>query len=209
MFIFTALPLNANPYYSSDIKLTGYGFLEIVDDIAVYTEPSTNSEILTTLELSPIHLDFEIMGETPIMRNQFLARDKNKKSAFVMVLDEAENGWFQICYNQEKKSIGWVQSKSELFYSLLHFYLKYGKKNGVYVFRDIPAERRKLYAKPYENKEDMKLVDEYDYAHKIKLVIIKGNWMLVRILDVNNKEKIGYLRWRENDGRLLAFPLVK
>ena len=90
--------------------------------------------------------------------------------------------------------------------SLKDFYLANGRKNGVYLFKDVPPDERKLYAQPFEKAEDKKTVANYDHAYKIKLEIIKGNWMLVRVLDLNNDEKIGYLRWRTNEGKLLLFP---
>ena len=196
----------ANPHYSSDVATSGIGLIEFSNNVDIYEKPDFQSKKLITLELKEIESNLTIMN-APIETHQyFLAKTSDKSKGFLIVTDDNDEGWYEVCYLQKKDLRGWVNATSKQFKTWRNFELFWGKKNDVYFFKDVPPEARKLYAQPFEKPEDKKLVDGYDHAYKIKPVIIKGNWMLVRVLDVLNKEKIGYVRWRENDGRILIFP---
>ena len=43
----------------------------------------------------------------------------------------------------------------------------------------------------------------------INLSVIKGNWMLVTVVDADRTPKTGYIRWRSDDGIKYLFPDVK
>lgn len=196
----------ANPYYSSDMATSGIGVIEFTKNVEIFEKPDFQSKKLVTLELKEIKSNLTIM-DAPIEAHQyFFAKTSDKSKGFLIVTDDNEQGWYEVCYLQKKDLRGWVKAMPDQFKTWRNFELFWGKKNDVYFFKDVPSEERKLYAQPFEKPEDKKLVDGYDHAFKIKPVIIKGNWMLVRVLDVLNKEKIGYVRWRENDGRILIFP---
>ena len=204
--ILTLPAVLANPYNSSDISASGIGLIEFTTDVDVYEQPTFQSKKIVTLELKEVETNLTIMN-APIEAHQyFLAKTSDKSKAFLTVTDDNDEGWYEVCYLQKKNLKGWVKAEPSQFKTWRNFELFWGKKNDVYFFKDVPPEERKLYAQPFENPEDKKIVDGYNHAYKIKPVIIKGNWMLVRVLDVLNKEKIGYVRWRENDGRILMFP---
>lgn len=198
--------VNANPYYSTDIPACGYGVVEFDQDLDLYEEPNFDSKLLMTLVLSHSSSNFTMMGEAKGSSYYMLAENKKKDKAYLLVVDENDNGWYKVAYGKKEGLFGWVNLPANQFMSLKDFYFANGRKNGVYIFKDIPPDERKLYAQPFEKAEDKKTVANYDHAYKIKLEIIKGNWMLVRVLDINNAEKIGYLRWRSDDGKLLLFP---
>ncbi len=208
IIIFLTASVLAEPYYSSDIKKSGFGVVEITNTVTVYSEPDENAQKLLTLQVNNPTTNLTSMNEINYSE-YFLAKVPPKNIAFLVVIDEQDDGWCYICYDQKKDLCGWIKSDTKKVQSWRQFYMNYGKKNGLYLFKDIPADERKLYAQPFEKKEDMKLVANYQHAYSIKLVYIKGNWMLVRVLDIGNNEKIGYLRWRTDDGKLLLFPRVK
>ena len=197
---------DANPYYSSEVNPAGYGVLEVSGDVDIYKEPTKDSELLMTLTLEKSMSNFVQMDAPKGSSYYFLAETKKKDKAFLLVADETDDGWYKVFYGKKDGLTGWVNANPKSFKSLKAFYLQYGRKNGVYLFKDIHPEDRKLYAAPFEKAEDKKTVANYEHAYKIKLEIIKGNWMLVRVLDINNNEKIGYLRWRTSDGNIYVFP---
>ena len=44
---------------------------------------------------------------------------------------------------------------------------------------------------------------------QIKLVVLRGNWALVSVLDMDKTPKTGYIRWRSDDGVRYFFPVMK
>ena len=206
LFFTSAEVSYSNPYYTTDMQPSGYGILEITSDTDIYKEPDENSELLITLTLSKSRSNFITMDAPKGSSYYFLAENKNKDKAYLLVDDETESGWYKVLYGKKDGLTGWVKASPKSFKSLRAFYMENGRKNGVYLFKDVPPDERKLYAKPFEKPEDKKTVANYDHAYQIKLEIIKGNWMLVRILDINNNEKIGFLRWRTNEGKVFLFP---
>ncbi len=44
---------------------------------------------------------------------------------------------------------------------------------------------------------------------KINLNIIRGNWALVSVMDLDRTPKTGYVRWRSEDGVRYFFPSLK
>jgi len=182
--------------------------LEISGDTDIYEQPDENSNLLITLTLCKSKSNFVTMDEPKGSSYYFLAENKNRDKAYLLVDDETETGWYKVFYGKNEGRTGWIKANPKDFKSLRAFYLENGRKNGVYLFKDVHPEDRKLYAKPFEKPEDKKTVTNYDHAYKIKLEIIKGNWMLVRVLDISNNEKIGYMRWRTNEGKVLLFPVL-
>ena len=45
--------------------------------------------------------------------------------------------------------------------------------------------------------------------HQIKLNVMRGNWALVSVLDMDRMPKTGYIRWRSNEGVKYLFPAIK
>ena len=38
--------------------------------------------------------------------------------------------------------------------------------------------------------------------------LLRGNWMLVTIVDIGNEPKVGWIKWRNEDGTLMIFPNI-
>ncbi len=211
VFIFFSMLLahaGATPYYTYDVKYPGIGVIEFDNDVTIYEKPNVNSEVLMTLEVAPKTGNMLMMNERT-SAYYFLAQNPEKKLAYLVALDEQDDGWIQVCYSQQDNLTGWVKSSLDKVQPWREFFTVWGKKNGLYIFKDVPTEAKKLYAKPFDDKDDARVVEGFKNAYKINLVYIKGNWMLVRVLDVGNAERIGYIRWRDTDGKLFMFPLMK
>ena len=72
--------------------------------------------------------------------------------------------------------------------------------------RNLSEEYKKMYA---SDSKESQVVESFKYPKFINFSMIKGNWMLVSVLDIEKRTKIGWLKWRDEDGKLLAFPFFE
>ena len=75
----------------------------------------------------------------------------------------------------------------------------FGKKHGLYLLDD---SNKNLYSKAEDGAQ---VVDSFKYAKYIEPWFVNGNFLMVKIIDYDNKQKTGYIRWRTDDGKLLVF----
>ena len=122
-----------------------------------------------------------------------------------VLTDSDGDGWYEICYDQKNKLTGWVAPSEYEFYPWLAFYTKYGKKNGLYPFRDLDNTEKRLYSKPDFNSQ---IINTFNHVKDIRIQIIRGNWALVRLYDYEGKLKIGWIKWRTDEGKFQFFPNV-
>jgi hypothetical protein len=74
------------------------------------------------------------------------------------------------------------------------------------MLKDAPKDLEVLRAK----SEDLsQIVSKFNYVKQIKLTVVRGNWALVSVQDLDKVPKTGYLKWREKDGTIYAFPNIK
>jgi muconolactone delta-isomerase len=82
----------------------------------------------------------------------------------------------------------------------------YGRKYGLRVLKDAPDEVDILHAKAEDLSQN---VAKINYAKQIKLTKVSGNWALVSVFDLDRIPKMGYIKWRGNNGIIYAFPNIK
>ena len=58
-------------------------------------------------------------------------------------------------------------------------------------------------------KRRNEFVSKLNYAKVIKLTKIQGNWALVTVKDIDEVPKTGFMKWRNSDGTIYAFPDIK
>ena len=82
-------------------------------------------------------------------------------------------------------------------------FYRYGKKYGLRFFNDLTPEEKVLYA-----KEDLssRVLEQINYPKFVNFTVIRGNWMLASINDNAKQTKIGWFKWRNDDGTLNMFP---
>ena len=80
--------------------------------------------------------------------------------------------------------------------------LSYGKKHGIYVFKDVKKDQRVLYAASYEGAQ---IVDSFEMAKFITPWFVSGNCVMVKLIHWDNTQKTGFLRWRDLNGKLWLF----
>lgn len=195
------------PTSSKSIRHYGIGVLKIDEDFDVYSEPDEEAKKLKHFDIPDKNYKSAIVQDTRNSINPFIVDIPSQQEFFATIYEYPEKNWVQIYYNQNGKEVGWVKlpDKSD-FLTWKEFMLKYGKKNGLVLMRDISSKEFKLYS---QDSEDAQIVEDFTYPEYIALRMIRGNWMLITVVDTGSVYKTGWFRWRCDDGKLRVFPKMK
>lgn len=199
--IFLALPVFADtmPYYMESVPKTAIGVYQTDKAVILYSKPCKDAEIIKKFELS---YNPETMPD-----NMFAVLINQKALGFLYVSDIDEDGWVEVIYNKKTGAKGWVLTEDRMqFLPWLNFYNLYGRKYGLRFLKDAPKDLEVLKAK---SDDDSQTVSKLNYIKQIKLTVVRGNWALVSVFDLDKTPKTGYLRWRANDGTIYAFPNIR
>ena len=130
----------------------------------------------------------------------------SKELALMAVTDETED-WVEVIYNNSDGSRGWMKKDDPYkFLSWLNFYNMYGRKYGLYVLKGAPESVNDMRSATDENSQ---VVARINMPKFIKMNAIKGNWVLVSVVDIDAQPKTGYIRWRADNGIKYLFPAIK
>jgi hypothetical protein len=61
----------------------------------------------------------------------------------------------------------------------------------------------------YLRPEETAPLAKVTFVQSIRMLHVRGNWMLVELRDLGEERPIGWLRWREDDGNFLLWPDFK
>ncbi len=194
---------DVTPYYINSLKRYGIGFTKIKSPLVMKIEPKKDSRILETL-----NFDFNDNASCQINKTKcefddiFAQYSKEKKLAFLTTIDSTE-GWNLVCFNQLQAPVcGWVEDSENKHYNYIEFFNEFGKKYGVFLFKDVYKTDKILYAAPLKETNTTGSIELPKY---IAPWLIRGNWMLVKVSDFNNKAKTGWIKYRGNDNKLRMF----
>lgn len=215
------------PNYSTSIKYPGIGLLRLSQKTTLYSEPSEKSHTVGILEWEDESKSVRVVENTyrdnfviflPAQnppKELFKGQQEQNKSldkglVFSTVDEEGDNGWYKIYYSQTQGKTAWVKTNTDNFFVWKDFYNIFGVKNGLYLFKDYPEELKRIYSSPDEqNAHSIDTIDNIAAPKYISMSIIRGNWMLVRVTDISKYPKIGWMKWRDETGKLLIFPTIK
>lgn len=187
------------PFYIDSIPKSTIGLYQTGKDITLFSHPEANSQIIKELDFS---YDPETMPD-----NTFAVLLNEKKLGFLYVSDIGDEGWVQVIYDKRTGAKGWVQTEDRMqFLPWLNFYNLYGRKYGLRFMKDTPEDIENLYAKSEDNSQ---IVSKLRYVKQLKVTAIRGNWALVSAFDIDKTPKTGYLKWRDSNGKIYAFPNIK
>ena len=192
------------PKYKDNLKDCGIGLYFSEGAATVYEKPDENSKVIAKLSWDSDKVILNDMIMPP--KNVFAVFiPSNALSGFIAVDEEGE--YTKIIYNNAKQQTGWIKNApdTKVYYWRQLFY-KYGKTKGLYLFSDTPKDDRNLKLAP---EEDSEISYEFIYPKYIRLQLIKGNWALVKVVDYDNEQKVGWFKWRNSDGTLNMFPQFK
>jgi len=201
---------NFIPSYTNSVSHFGIGAARVTNFVEIYEKPDLASDTIQRLYWNNIgNFITSNKDETSKPSEIFLIYSPKENQVFLSVEDENED-WIKVCYNQKKLKFGWVKKENgkngAKFYSYKDLFFEYGKKYGIYTFRNLPENFRTLHSSPDKASS---IVDEFDYPKFISPWLIQGNWMLVKVVTMDNKTKTGWFNWRSNEGRLFGLVNVK
>ena len=187
------------PFYLDSIPKKAIGMYQTGDNLTIFSEPEANSNIIKKFE-------FKYTSET-MPDSVFAVLLNEKKLGFLYVSDIGDEGWVEVIYDKKTGAKGWVLTEDRLqFLPWISFYNMYGRKYGLRILKDAPDEIDVLKAK----SEDLsQTIATLNYIKQINLTAVRGNWALVSVFDIDKTPKTGYLKCREKDGTIYAFPNIK
>lgn len=199
--LFFMMPVLADtmPFYMNSIPKNAIGMYQTGENITLYSHPEANSAVIKKLDFS---YDPNTMPEYV-----FAVLLNEKKLGFLYVSDIGDDGWVEVIYDKITGAKGWVQTEDRFqFLPWLSFYNMYGRKYGLRILKDAPDEIETLHAKSEDLSQN---VATLRFVKQIKLTVIRGNWALVSVVDIDKTPKTGYMKWRGTDGTIYAFPNIK
>lgn len=199
--LFLMMPVWADtmPFYMNSIPKNAIGMYQTGENITLYSNPEANSAVIKKL-------DFSYNPET-MPNNVFAVLLNEKKLGFLYVSDIGDDGWVEVIYDKITGAKGWVQTEDRFqFLPWLSFYNMYGRKYGLRILKDAPDEIETLHAKSEDLSQN---VATLRFVKQTKLTVIRGNWALVSVVDIDKTPKTGYMKWRGTDGTIYAFPNIK
>ena len=195
------------PYYINSLRRYGIGYTSVKSPLVMRRTPSDDGEILETL-------NFDYQGRASCLINKkrcsvdeiFSAYSESKKIALLTALDESEN-WSLVCFNQSERPIcGWIdENLGNKFYNWSDFFNVYGRKYGIYLFKDLQKSDKVLYSAPIKQSNS---TGSLEFPKSIMPWLVRGNWVLVKVIDFGSQgaqAKTGWLNYRSDNGKLKLF----
>ena len=187
------------PYYMDNIPKSAIGVFQTGDSLTIYSNPDEKSFVLKKMEFSynPETMPDGVFG---VLLNE-------RKLGLMYVTDIGDDNWVEVLYNKHTGAKGWVMAEDKFqFLPWLSFYNMYGRKYGLRLLKDAPDEIKILHSKAEDLSQN---IDKLNHIKQMKLNIVRGNWALISALDLDKTLKTGYLKWRNSDGTIYAFPNIK
>lgn len=178
------------------------GLYQVKDDITIYKFPDEDAQILYRVRWNSEEFFPESIGA-----NNFFALFISKKDlAYVNVVDIVD-GWVEIVYDNSKGLTGWIKEDDPYkFMTWTNFYTTYGKKYGLNILKGAPSNCKDIKGSPDDLSQT---ISTMNMPQKIHLNLIRGNFALVSVMDLDKTPKTGYIRWRSDNGVRYFFPAIK
>lgn len=75
------------------------------------------------------------------------------------------------------------------------------RANGIYWLTGVSQYNRMIRTKPEDGAKTIPIT----VMRNMKVKHVRGNWMLVEVVDFENQTPLGWVRWRDDEGRLMVF----
>jgi len=202
--------------HSKTVKLNyGQGVWYAPHSFTIYSKPSTDSAHLAdiTWDANSDQTLTEALAHGSLPARQcMVAYYPTYQLGLLTVVGDAEPNWVEVVWDQTNNKTGWVQTtdtpklgflpKPGMFQTWTDFMITHAKPAGIQWFNGVPDSIRQLHSQP----DDYAKVVPAFYLQRLKVLHLKGNWMLMQGLDLERNSPIGWVRWREENGQLLLFP---
>lgn len=178
------------------------GLYQVKNDITIYKFPDEEAQILYRVRWNSEEFFPESIGA----ENFFTVFISKKDLAYVEVVDIVD-GWVEIVYNKSAGLTGWIKEDDPYkFMTWTNFYTTYGKKYGLNILKGAPSNCKDIKGSPDDLSQTISVIN---MPQKIHLNIIRGNYALVSVMDMDKTPKTGYVRWRSDNGVRYFFPAIK
>lgn len=193
---------NIVPQYVSIEQTNTLGLYQAPSEIVLYKEPYQSSNIVHSISW----IGDKIFPESVKANDLFIVFLPQKNLGFLAVTDETDE-WVQVIYNNSTGAKGWIKKDDPYrFTSWIMFYNMYGKKYGLNLLKEAPPEAKDLHTSTDDKSQ---IVGTINMPQKIILNVMRGNWALVSVMDIDRTPKTGYVRWRSDNGVKYYFPAIK
>lgn len=176
-----------------------FGIYQVDHAIVIYDKPDEKA----TIKQKIVWTSENVIPKSLSLTDLFVVYIQKKDLALMAVTDETDD-WVEVIYNNRTGEKGWIKKDDPYkFNTWVNFYNMYGKKYGLVILNGAPETVYSMYGTP---EEKQKVISTINRPELINLNIIRGNWMLVTVLDSDQTPKTGYVRWRSDDGVKYLFP---
>ena len=190
------------PQYVSIQQTNTLGLYQAPNEIMLYKEPSEASTLVHSISW----IGEKIFPESVRPQDLFVVYVPTKNLAYLAVTDETED-WVQVIYNNSTGAKGWIKKDDPYRFSTwVMFYNMYGKKYGLNLLKEAPNSAKDLHVATDDKSQ---IVGTINMPKKINLNLVRGNWALVSVMDIDRAPKTGYVRWRSDKGVKYYFPAIK
>ena len=190
------------PQYVSIAQTNTLGLYQAPNEIVLYKYPSETSTLVHSISW----IGEKIFPESINPQDLFVVYFPAKNLGFLAVTDETED-WVQVIYNNLTGAKGWIKKDDPYRFSTwVMFFNMYGRKYGLNLLKEAPEEAKELHSSPEDKSQ---IVGTINMPQKINLNVIRGNWALVSVMDIDRTPKTGYVRWRSDNGVKYYFPAIK
>jgi len=184
----------------------------------IYTAPSEDAPLLEEIDwtqasqrslvkIGPAGVKSNLPSTTP-----FFCFIPRLNMALMAVVNDNEAGWAEVVVNQQTHQTGWVHpaanpDEADAFHlntvaTWLDFMKVSARAHGIVWLSGVSQYQRSVRV---ADDDDAKMIDVL-IVRDLKVRHIRGNWLLVEVLDFERNTPIGWIRWRDEEGRLLLFP---
>ncbi len=186
-----------------DANVHSYGVYQISEhSMTLYMEPDKDSVVARKISWNDESTDNYGID----LSDLFVVYLPERDLALLNVVDELED-WVKVVYDKKTQSAGWLKKDDPYkFMPWGVFYNIYGKKYGLYQLKAAPKSCNSIRVSADNLAQE---VGTLNMPKKIILNVIKGNWALVSVADLDQYPKTGFIRWRGDNGEKYFFPLIK
>ena len=178
------------------------GVYQAPKTITLYKQPDEKSDIVHSINWS----NDSIFPQSIKLDELFLVFIPKKELGLLTVTDETED-WVEVIYNKSTQDKAWLKKDDPYrFATWINFYNMYGRKYGLYELKGAPKSINDIRSATDDNAQ---LISQMNIPSRINLNVIRGNWALVSVMDIDKTAKTGYIRWRGDDGVKYLFPDIK
>jgi hypothetical protein len=210
-------------------QVYGEGVYFAPQTLKLYSKPDFTSKVLATYNWSTDNANTitRLPEGTPVLaKSVFLAFYPSLKLALLPVLSENGLGWAEVSvYQQGSKEAtsqtAWVPLRATVekdpkqsasltyeaphtgvFQPWLQFMRLNGKANGITWLQGVSPYNKSMRSAP----EDKAKLVAVQMPRQPRVLHAKGSWLLMEVTDLGREHPIGWVRWRDDNGQLLAFP---